>query len=771
MAVKQGNLPSELTSFVGRRFESAEARRLLSESRVLTLTGLGGVGKTRLALHVADEARRAYPGGTWFVDLSELQEPALLDQTVLTALGIQDRSVRSPRTVLIEHLGDDRALLILDNCEHLLGPVAVLVTELLRNCAGLTVLATSRAPLGVPGERVMRVPPLAVSTEPSSAAQPETTDGDAVALFEQRARAAMPDFRVTDANRAVVGEIVRRLEGLPLPIELAAARLRAMPVDQILRRLNDRFEFLTRGSRTAPNRQQALKWSIDWGYDLCTPSEQWLWARLAIFAGSFDLDAVEGILGGEATDEDLVDLVTSLVDKSVLIREAAGASVRFRMLETLRDYGRGLLLDEECAALQRRHRDWYRQLVLRGRADWISSRQVDWANRFDLDRADVREAMDSALRDADTADPALQMTSALLDFWIARGRLSEGRYWLDRALARHDGSVADRLDAAVADSLLAALQQDTGAGSALAAEARGLAAQLCDDTAGAFADFATGMVLIAEGELRAGIEHLERTTEPLRSRHDFHRLVPAMYWLGCALFAVGDLDRAAAVYREQLDLTEPRGEIMWRAMAMSDYGSVLWRQGSRARGEELLEESLALLRELGNKFGCAWCFEELAWASARRSPELAAELMGAADAQFTATGSPMAIFENMVAYHDECVDQSRRQLGQKGFRAAFDRGRALGVEEAIVRALAEQPPESAEPAAAEDALTPRELQVAELVARGLTNKAIAEKLVISQRTVEGHVEHIRDKLGFGSRTQIATWLLRRAEGGDGTSAP
>lgn len=767
MAVKQGNLPIELTSFVGRRFESAEARRLLTESRLVTLTGLGGVGKTRLALHVAEDARRAFPDGAWFVDLSELQEPALLDQTVVSALGIQDRSVRAPRSVLIENVGDDRILLVLDNCEHLIGAVASLVAELLRNCPGLAVLATSREPLGVPGEMVMRVPPLGMrpgrgTISPSA----ESLDGDAVELFEQRARAAVPDFRITEDNSATVHEIVHRLEGLPLPIELAAARMRAMSVDQILQRLNDRFEFLTRGTRTAPNRQQALKWSIDWGFDLCTPQEQWLWAHLTVFAGSFDLEAVEGVLSGEAVYDELIDLLTSLVDKSVLIREEAHTEVRFRMLETLRDYGRGLLTDEECMSLRRRHRDWYLELVLWGRADWIGPRQVEWANRIDHGQANVREAMDFALGAADGADAALCMASALLDFWIARGRLSEGRYWLDRALARHDGSTAARLEAATADSLLAALQQDIPAATALSAEARRLAGEMGEEAAGASADFATGIVLIAEGDLGKGIEHLARAIEPLRIENDLSRLVPAQYWLGCALFTVGDLDRAASVYEEQFDFTEPRGEVMWRAMAMSDYGSVLWHRGDQARGITLLEEALRLLRLLGNRFGCAWCFEELAWASAEPDPSLAAFLMGAAEAQFAATGSPMTTFESLISYHDACVAHARTALGERSFESTFAQGRAASLDDAIARALHEQPSTAPDRESDAATLTQRELQVAELVAQGLTNKSIAEKLVISQRTVEGHVEHIRDKLGFGSRTQIATWLLRRAEDGE-----
>ncbi|MGF7121487.1 putative ATPase [Rhodococcus sp. BE178] len=287
---------------MGRSFEVKETRRLLSESRLVTLTGLGGVGKTRLALRVARDAQRTFVDGTWFVDLSELHDADQLAQAVASTLGLQDWSVRSPQSVLIDHLADRRTLLLLDNCEHLVGPVAALVQTLLRACLGLSVLATSREPLGI--------------------------GGDAVALFEQRARAVVPGFRLTTENSATVARICARLGGLPLPIELAAARLRAQSVDQLLERLDDRLRLLTRGDRTTPSRQQTLRLCIDWSYGLCTDREQRLWARLSVFAGSVALDAIEGVVADDGVDGDLLDVVTSLADKSILIREEVDAAVR-----------------------------------------------------------------------------------------------------------------------------------------------------------------------------------------------------------------------------------------------------------------------------------------------------------------------------------------------------------------------------------------------------------------------------------------------------------
>ncbi|WP_305093830.1 LuxR C-terminal-related transcriptional regulator [Prescottella sp. R16] len=765
MAVKPGNLPIELTGFVGRQTEIAEARRLLSESRLVTLTGPGGVGKTRLALRIAEDSRlRTFVDGTWLVELGELRDPALLEQVIVSALGIQDRSARPPRTILIEHLDGNRLLLVLDNCEHLIAAVAEVTVELLRNCPGLSILATSREPLGVAGEYVMRVAPMATADGDSGPDGSGSSD-DALLLFEQRAQAALPDFRLAADNRNSVRQICRRLEGLPLPIELAAARLRAMSVDEVLSRLEDRFRLLTRGSRNAPSRQQALRYSIDWSYDLCTPDEQWLWTRLTVFSGTFDWDAVDGVLGELAPNGDLLDPLMSLVDKSVLIRDDIDATVRYRMLETLRDYGRERFEDpDEYRNLQRRHRDWYEALLVRGRAEWIGPHQVEWTARLEGEQANFRDAFEFSLTEPDPGGSALHLAVGLPDYWILRGRLSEGRYWFERALARTDGPPQDRLGAIVTGSLLAALQRDVTAASALADEATRLADELHDAAASAAATFAVGIGAIADGDLPRGIGLLEQAIDRFRVDNDLSRLVPALYWLGCAYFTVGDVDRAAPVYEEQLRITESRGEVMWRSMALSDYGSTLWRRGDRERGRALLDEALAAMRRLVNLFGCAWCFEEAAWAAADTDPELAAMLLGAAAAQFAATGSPMDTFALLSSCHDTCMQTAQKALGDKGFDTAFALGRSLSPGDMIARALGEQqgePEPQQEPG--ETALTAREQEVADLVAQGLTNKVIAEKLVISQRTVEGHVEHIRDKLGFSSRTQIATWVLQHTD--------
>ncbi|WP_231569522.1 ATP-binding protein [Prescottella defluvii] len=759
--IGRGGLPEELDSFVGRRAEVAETRRLLSESRLVTLIGSGGVGKTRLALRAARESQRVFTDGAWFVELGELRDPDLLGQTVTSVLGIQDWSARPPQEVLIEHLADSRTLLVLDNCEHLVAAVADLAQTLLRACPGLSILATSREPLGVGGETVMRVPPLSVpdasGTNPAS---------DAVELFAERARAAVPGFVLTDDTRPVVVEICERLEGLPLPIELAAARLRALSVHQILERLSDKFRLLTLGGRTGPGRQQTLRMSIDWSYDLCTVEEQALWACLSVFAGGFDLEAAEGVLAGETVDPDLVDAVASLVDKSILIREEADRTVRYRMLDTIREFGQEKLeAVGESEALHRRHRDWYERLVLRARADWIGPRQVEWMAELDHEQSNLRAALEFCMDETESVGHAMRTAGGLYTFWIVRGRFNEGRYWLDRALRGDGGSTADRIGALCVDSMLAALQTDASAAATLADDARRLVERSewsGDAGTAALSAFAVGCAAVTRGSVAEALDDLERAVAGFRAVTDEFHLVQALYWLGFAVDVLGEQDRASDIYDEAIALTESRGEVMWRAMAMSDHGSMLWRRGETDRGTALLEDSLPLLRLLGNEFGAAWCFEELAWTAAEREPERAAVLLGAAEVLFTATGSPITAFEFLVTHHDRCERTSREALGDKAFGEAHARGAAMGTDGAIAYALRERTPDVvAAPTGGGHGLTRRELQVAELVAEGLTNRAIAERLVIAPRTVDGHVDHILTKLGFTSRTQVAAWIVQR----------
>ncbi|MFD6518030.1 LuxR C-terminal-related transcriptional regulator [Rhodococcus sp. NPDC060176] len=327
---------------------------------------------------------------------------------------------------------------------------------------------------------------------------------------------------------------------------------------------------------------------------------------------------------------------------------------------------------------------------------------------------------------------------------------------------RVEGTLGDAIvEATVTGALLAALQRDIASATNLSEKARLQAEIQRNDNGRVLATYAFGFVAVADGDLARGAEYLDQAVEAFRANDDIARLVPALYWFAFVVDALGETDRAAGIYEQELAISESQGEIMWRSMTMSDYGSALWRHGYRTRGIELLEDALRLMQGLGNQFGCAWCLEELAWTLVDQDAKLAATLMGAAQTLFTATGSPMATFGSMVVYHEVGAIDARNKLGDKGFQLAYDQGGDLTLDDAIARELRKQSLSRSSKTTADDSiLTPRELQVAELVAQGLTNRSIAEKLVISQRTVDGHVDHIRNKLRYSSRTRIATWVLQ-----------
>ncbi|MGV9868043.1 protein kinase domain-containing protein [Rhodococcus koreensis] len=760
----KGNLPVELTSFVGRRREATEAKRLLSDSRLVTLTGIGGVGKTRLALRVADSVRRAFGDGVWLIELGELQDSALLVDTVAAALGLRKQSVQSPQELLANYLADRRLLLVLDNCEHLVGAVAGLAEALLHGCPELRILATSREPLGIGGETVLRVPPLAVPDPDRTPSLQVLPRYEAVTLFVERARAAVPTFSLTESNLNAVARICQRLEGLPLPIELAAARMRALSAEQVLQRLTDRYRLLTAGRRDAPSRQQTLRLCVDWSYELCTPQEQRMWSWLSVFSGGFELEAAEEICASELSPNDLLDVVASLVDKSVLIREQAGDVARYRLLETLRDYGREkLLASGTYPRLRRRHQNWYERLALRAEEEWIGPRQVDWIARLAREQSNLREVMEFCLTEPGGEESALRIATAMYPFWLSRGLLGEGRHWLGRAVAIPcRRATLARVEAICAASMLAVIQDDIALATSLIEEGRQAARVVGDAMSEAVVDQAAGQLATFSGDLTGALELFERALVALRAEGDLLRQVTVLLVLAIANWLLGDADRAAACHEEVLAITEAHGESVYRAYSLGALGMTLW-QRDPDRAARLLEQGLRLSRVVDDTLGSAHCIEAMAWiAAARRDLERAAELMGVAHTLWQSVGNQEVVIRGLRAFHEECEKITRRALGEQAFTTAFRRGADLNFEHAVGYALGEAP--SAEKPVAETAtLTRRERQVADLVAQGLTNRAIAEKLVISPRTAQGHVEHLLIKLGFTSRAQIAAWVVEQSQ--------
>ncbi|MFC9555162.1 ATP-binding protein [Rhodococcus sp. NPDC056960] len=762
-----GNLPHELTSFVGRRHEIVEVRRLLSVSRLVTLTGIGGVGKTRLALRVAADSTRAFDDGVWLIGLGELQDPDTVVDAVSSVLQLREGLGGSPEAVLVEYLAERTLLLVLDNCEHLVEPVATLTRTLLRACPNLRILTTSREPLGIGGEAVFRVPPLTLpEADPRSAVGGGIAHYEAMSLFADRAATAVPGFTLTENNEDVVAAICRRLEGLPLAIELAAVRLRAMSEEQILHRLTDRLGLLTTNTRGAPARQQTLVWSIDWSHELCTPAERKMWGRLTVFSGSFELGAVEGIFTDTASADHIVDVVASLIDKSILIRDEVAGEVRFRMLETLRDYGLERLQETgEFGSLLRRHRDWYENLVLQAESDWISPRQMAWIARLDAEQPNIRAALQFCLTGPNEADAGLRMAAALYPYWRVRGRIREGLRWLAQLLAVQGGKPGmERVRALYVLSVLSGIHGDPDASALYVQRGTDLAAQLGDRAGRALMDDAAGWHALFTADAVAACEHFESSLAVFREEGTLLYVIWSLLGLALAGDAAGNRIRSEECQREILALTESRGESVYRGWSLWGAGVGAWRRGEYAGAKDLLTQGLKLARLVDDRVSAVGCMEVLGWIAADdNAPRRAATLMGATKALAQAVGSPSAIFPNTRLQCSEFEDNARRAIGDRAFETEFRQGLGMGFDDAAAYALDETSRPDISAQQTPTSLTRREQQVAELVAEGLTNKAIAARLVISQRTAQGHVEHILAKLGFTSRTQIAAWSIEQRQ--------
>jgi predicted ATPase/DNA-binding CsgD family transcriptional regulator len=757
------NLPADLTSFVGRRSEAHAVRQLLSADRLVTLTGVGGVGKTRLALRVAHDLRRAFPDGVCLVELADLKDPDLLPHTLIDALAIREQSARAP-LVLTDYLRSRHTLLVLDNCEHLLEAAATLVDRLLRAAPKLHILATSRQALMIAGEHVYSVPTLPVPDVDARLAPGQATQFAAVNLFVARAEAVVPGFEITPDNERAVIQLCQRLEGIPLAIELAAVRLRVLTVEELAHRLDSRFELLRGGSRNLPERHQTLQALIDWSHELCTPAEQTLWARASVFAGGFGLDALEAVCADELlAEEAILDTVAGLTDKSILIRGEQGGRVRFRMLETIREYGHARLRESDSEAeVQRRHRDWYLRLIENAAAEWFGPGQEDWAALLRVEHPNVRTALEFCLAQPEEVRVGLRMAGLPWFLWIALGFMTEGRLWLDRALAMDQEPSHERVWALGTAAHMAVFQGDEAAATALIDAAQDLAVRLDDPKGLAYASHMLGLRALGTdpgAAIPLLVEALERYGCADLPADYPNSVRPA---LTMAYVLSGDLDRAAQVVEEACKQCEQAGERWLLSYAMWAKGFLRLLQGELEQAEADLCEALRLKRFTQDSLGLAFILDVLAWtAAASDDCERAAVLLGASDQVWQTIGVPLFGAKHLLARREQFEDVARQAMGTSGFDTAFARGGQLTVDEMLTFALRERRVSSVEPRQADSLLTPREREVADLVAQGMSSKDVAAKLVVSRRTVDAHVDHIFAKLGFNSRTQIATWVAQQ----------
>src|SRR3954447_6426018 len=536
---RSGNLPADLTTFVGRGQEIARVRGQLPNCRLVTLTGVGGVGKTRLAVRVAGELTRAFPDGVWFVEFAALHDAELVPAAIAAALGVQIHADRSAVDGLTQYLAHREALLILDNCEHLIDGCASVAAEVLRSCPGIRIIATSREPLGISGEHIFGVPPLDVPASGAAGSVQAAIEYASVRLLVERAAAVQPGFSLTAENWSEIAEICRRLDGIPLALELAARRLRALSPAQLRERLDDRYGLLTGGSRTALPRQQTLRALIDWSYDLCTPTEQLLWARLSVFEDGFDLAAAESVCSGpEIPEQEMLYVLASLVDKSIVTTAEDDQALRYYLSETLREYGRSLLGDGDRGPLARRHRDWYAELVASAEAGWFSAEQVRQFTGLRREHGNLRAALKFSLSDSTDAGAGLAMAAGLRFYWLMSGSVAEGVHWLDRLLAAHPTPDLVRVKGLRVQGHLGAVVWDGAAADRLLDEAERLADRVGDAREAAYVTQSRGIVALFRGDAA-------RAAELLLEAHDRHaelgEAAAAVYDRIQASLAVGQL--------------------------------------------------------------------------------------------------------------------------------------------------------------------------------------------------------------------------------------
>ncbi|MFI9362132.1 ATP-binding protein [Kitasatospora sp. NPDC053057] len=691
-----GRLPAEVTGFVGRQRELAELAGLLASARLVTVTGPGGVGKSRLALRAAARAAGAFPDGTWLVEVAPVQDPPLLGHAVLEALRLTDGTARPPLDVLGEHLAGRRLLLVLDGCEHLVEACAELTDALLRALPGLRVLATSRAALRASGEHLLTLAPLPAGPLPAQRVGPGPLP-DAVRLFADRARAVVPSFEVTEANAEAVGLLCRRLDGIPLAVELAAGRLRALSVEQITARLDDRFRLLTGGSRTALPRHQTLRTTIGWSHELCTVQERLLWARLSVFAGSFDLEAAEYVCaGGGIEPEDVLDLLDELVAKSVVLREETTFGIRFRLLDTLREYGgHWLRAAGGEPRLLRRHRDWYLGVATWGEVEWFGPRQPETAERTRLAHTNLRAALEFCLAEPGEEQIALLLAGTLWFYWVGCGHLGEGRHWLDRALALTREPTEARAKALWVTGYMATLQGDLGTARPALEECRRQALDTGDDRALAYAVHRQGCAALIGDDPERATELFEEALWHYRTIGELNsNVVMAMIELGLAYLFQGDLDSGELWFGQAREVCEEHGEQWAYAYVLYALAYAHYLDGAVQPARALARECVRLNHHFRDLLGIVLGIDLLALletepAGPGEPADLceARVLQGAAHRIWRAVGNPFLGSRSFFGTHQGCAERARAGLTEQEYEACYQAGGRLDLDAAVCRAL------------------------------------------------------------------------------------
>ena len=760
------NLAAEVTSFVGRRQELREVKRLLTTTRLLTLTGSGGAGKTKLALRAAAEMSRGFPDGAWLVLLDSVHDPLLVTQAVFSALGVQDLSSDVSLSSLADYLAGRRLLLVLDNCEHLLDACAVLASTLIPACPDLHVLATSRQALGVAGEVRMVVPPMSLPAEGEDTSVQRLLGYDAVWLLSERAAAVVPGFTVDASNAEQVLVLCRKLDGIPLALELAAVRLGSLSLEQLNRGLASELSILGLANRGAEPRQQTLEATIGWSYGLLDEQERLLWARLSVFAGGFEEDAANQVCSDERIPAGgIAGLLGALVDKSILKRQLAdGGPPRYWLLETMRQYGRERLCElGEQSITQQRHFDWIR--VLGEAIGAWDNRQVALFDRMHRERDNLWAALDFCARPPADVAAASELAQDLLPYWVSRGPFSDvRRVLLSLAeLAPEDSIPRGRLLWVAA--VMASSANDHDDCAALSEESLRIGTAARDVEVVGWALTVSAIPRLRAGDLAGTKTRVESALLLAQLMHLGQVELIAHEILSSILIAAGEIDRAIELGERDVALGEDRGESWCRGYQLDYLARAYWLRGDRERAEALAREAARCKHAVDDRNGLTMVLETLASMAADRGRhEHAAVLLGSA--QRVRDESSLSLLELFREQHERSVSLIIRGIDQKSFGAAYARGRAMTIDEGVAFAVGNKPaPKLAPPvkSASDTELTPRQLEIARLIADDLTNRQIADRLFLSERTVETHITNMLNKLGLNSRIQLSRWIAELPE--------
>ncbi len=756
-----GNLPAEATTFVGRRRELGETRKKLATARMVSLVGPGGVGKTRLAIRAGTELARSFADGAWLVELGEVTEAAQVTGAVLAALDLRDQAAAKPLEVLLAHVRERQLLLVLDNCEHLLEAAARLVTEVLRAAPGVRVITTTREPLQVPGEYVVPVPPLELPPLDGGEPLTQLQQNEAVTLFIERAAAASGAFELTAENRAAVVSVCRRLDGLPLAIELAAVRTRVLSVEQVLERLSDRFALLTGGGRAALPRHQTLRMAIDWSFDQLTDAEQILLRRLCVFAARFTLEDVVGVCtAADTTESDALDLLASIVDKSLVTKEDIKSTVCYRLHETMREYANLKLHDVgEEDLIRERCIEHYRLTCLHS-ADWARYHLVEWLAWADLEIDNLRAVLHQCIRREELAR-GLDIAASMRYYWITHGTTESVR-WLDQLLSAADASAPTMVRAYYLRGWLSMLQGDPAAGRPWIARAVATARQAGQGALLSESLSMSATIATVAGDPESARRYLDEAQSITQGLDDFGATIELLLSESIHAIFTEDVEAAVALSLEGVTLSRDAGDLYQLENMFRNLGVARMMSGDLHASNGWFGEALQVARQVDNRLGQYWGLAAAGWYAAHVGrARVAAQLLGAADVLCTQTGSALGGPTILVAA--DALQMTKEALGSAAFDAEFATGQHMSREAALRLALGETAPvdvPDAESLAA-NPLAKRELEVAGLVAEGLSNKQIGVRLFISEATVASHIRHIMDKLGVNSRSQIAVLMTPR----------